>query len=133
MTGGTVIMVFPFYLSLHKNTRLPQVTAHAGVRHEEGAECTRVSRLSFAIAGNCRLTGAVIWRETAQVISPLDCTQTGSKSQDERTNLLSGDYVLRPGFSHGLATEKIQKEPYPFVSWQNMSNYGFKTCEGAPD
>jgi hypothetical protein len=37
-----------------------------------------------------RLTGVVTRRGTAQVISSLNCTQTSSKSQDERANLLCG-------------------------------------------
>lgn len=92
-------------LSLHKNTGLPQATAHH----------PRVSRPCFPNSGSYRLTGAVINRGTAQAISPLNSTQTSSKPQHERSNFLSGNYVLCPGLGNGLLTEKFQKEPYPFV------------------
>src|ERR1700758_5421926 len=108
-------------LSSHKNTRLPPATAHH----------PRASRPCFPNSGSYRLTGTVISRGTAQAIAPLNCAQASSKPQDERTNLLSENYVLRPCFGHGLTTEKFQKESYPFVPWQNLSNYGFKPREGA--
>jgi hypothetical protein len=57
------------------------------------------------------------------MIAPLNCNQTSSKPQNERTNFLSGNYyVLCPCFGHGLPTKKFQKESYPFVPWQNLSN-----------
>jgi hypothetical protein len=65
------------------------------------------------------------------MIATFNCTQTSRKPQDERTNFLSGNYVLCPCFGHRLPTEKFQKESHPFVPWQNMGNDGFKTCEGA--
>jgi hypothetical protein len=54
------------------------------------AHYTRVSRPSSANSGSYRVTGSVISSGLAQAISPRYCTQTSSKPQDERTNLLSG-------------------------------------------